>query len=175
MKFPKPFVKGTGGNVYAVIETPKGSRNKYDYVDGKGMYELSKVLPSGTVFPLDFGFIPHTLAEDGDPLDILVISDTPGFTGCLLECRIIGVIEATQKEKNKKKERNDRVLAVQDASLDHSQLKNIKDLNKHMLDELEHFFEYYNKMCGKKFKMVGVAGPKKAIRLIKKHAKDFKE
>src|ERR1700740_1838109 len=143
MKFPKPFVKHSRTLVNAVIETPKGCRNKYDYQDETRMYELSKVLPAGTAFPLDFGFIPQTLAEDGDPLDILVISDIPAFTGCLMECRVIGVTEATQKEKGKKKERNDRILAVQSASIDHSQLKNINEIDKNMLKELEHFFEYY--------------------------------
>lgn len=175
MKFPKPFVKDDTNCVNAIIETPKGSRNKYDFEKESGMYKLSKVLPAGTVFPLDFGFIPQTLAEDGDPLDILVISDIPAFTGCLLECRVIGVIEATQKEIGKKKERNDRILAVQSASIDHSQLKNIREIDKNMLKELEHFFEYYNEMSGKKFKMVGTRGPKEAIRLVTKHAKDYKK
>ena len=103
MKFPKPFVKKVSTHVYAVIETPQGSRNKYDFKPKMNMYELCKVLPAGTAFPLNFGFIPRTLAEDGDPLDVLVITDVPASTGCVIECRVIGVIEAIQTEKERKK------------------------------------------------------------------------
>jgi inorganic pyrophosphatase len=168
MKFPKPFTEKGSDHVYAVIETPKGSRNKYDYKPELDLYQLCKVLPAGTCFPLDFGFIPHTLAADGDPLDILVMTDAPAHMGCIIECKVIGVFEATQKEKGKKAERNDRLLAVSIPSLDHAGIKNIKDVNKHFIDELVHFFEYYNMMCGKKFKLIGIKGPEAALALIKK-------
>lgn len=171
MNLPGPYIKGEPKLVNAIIETPKGCRNKYDYKPKQDLFELSKVLPAGTVFPLDFGFIPGTLGPDGDPLDILVISDIAGCTGCLIPCRILGVLEAIQTEKDGSEVRNDRILAVQDASLDHSMLKAIKDVDKHLLDELEHFFIYYNEMAGKKFKMVGVKGPKAAKRLIDTHTK----
>ena len=166
MKLPKPFSKANPDLVNAIIETPKGCRNKYDYKPKQDLFELSKVLPAGTVFPLDFGFIPGTLAADGDPLDILVLSDIPGCTGCLIQCRILGVIEATQKKKGAKKERNDRILAVQDASLDHSLVRSVKDVDRHLLRELEHFFVYYNEMEGKKFELLGIKGQKAALKLI---------
>lgn len=169
MKMPGPYPKDEPDLVNVIIETPKGCRNKYDYKPTQDLFELSKVLPAGTVFPLDFGFIPGTMAADGDPLDILVISDIPGSTGCLLRCRVVGVLEAVQTERDGSEERNDRILAVQDASLDHSMIKTIKDIDKHLISELEHFFIYYNEMAGKKFKMVGVKGPKAAHRLIKAH------
>src|ERR1700685_3264959 len=121
MKFPKSF-SGNDSNIYAVIETPRGSRNKYNYNVQNGFYELDKVLPAGTCFPMDFGFVPHTMAEDGDPLDVMVAADIPSFTGCLIESRVIGVMEAIQKEKGGKKERNDRVIAVSIASHDYSNL-----------------------------------------------------
>src|ERR1051325_6673502 len=81
-----------------VIETPKGSRNKLAYEPSRRMYKLSKVLAEGMSFPYDFGFVPHTQAEDGDPLDVLVLTDAALFPGCLLDCRMIGVIELKQKE-----------------------------------------------------------------------------
>ncbi|MDB5283164.1 MAG: inorganic diphosphatase [Bacteroidota bacterium] len=174
MKFPQTF-SGKGHNIYAVIETPQGSRNKYNYNTKYGFYELDKILPAGTCFPADFGFIPHTMAEDGDPLDVLVIMDIRSFTGCLVECRVIGVMEATQREKGGKKERNDRIIAVSTASIDHSGLNHVNELNSNFVKELTHFFEYYNSMSGKKFKIVGIKGPNQGLELVKKHMKPHKQ
>src|SRR5689334_12872558 len=82
-----------------VVETPKGSRNKYEFDPERGIFKLKKVLPAGMSFPYDFGFVPRTLAEDGDPIDVLVLMDQPAFPGCVLTCRLIGVIEGeTVKE-----------------------------------------------------------------------------
>jgi inorganic pyrophosphatase len=97
--------------VHVIIETPKGSRNKYCYEEKTGFFKLKKILPSGMIFPLDFGFIPQTKGGGGDPLDVLIIMEKHTYPGCLLECKIIGVIEATQKEKGKKIIRNDRIIA----------------------------------------------------------------
>ena len=83
-----------------VIETPKGSRNKYSYDPACDCLELSTVLPEGMVFPYDFGFIPSTLGDDGDPLDILVLMEAPVVPGCVIRARLIGAIEAKQKEKD---------------------------------------------------------------------------
>ncbi len=81
-----------------VIETPKGSRNKFDYDPELGLFRLGGVLPLGAVFPFDFGFVPSTLGGDGDPLDVLTLMDEPAFTGCLVTVRLLGVIEAEQSE-----------------------------------------------------------------------------
>src|SRR5438477_12400620 len=81
-----------------IIETPAGSRNKFKYDEEHKLYCVNRVLPAGMAFPYDFGFVPGTLAEDGDPLDVLVLMDSPGFPGCLLHCRPIGVMEAEQTE-----------------------------------------------------------------------------
>src|SRR6266852_4075434 len=93
----------------AVIETPKGCRNKFDYDPGSGLFMLGGLLPEGMMFPFDFGFIPSTLGGDGDPLDILVLMDAPAHVGCLIEVRIIGIIEAEQSE-NGETVSNDRLL-----------------------------------------------------------------
>jgi hypothetical protein len=87
------------GDLRVVIETPKGSRNKYDYDPGCDCMELGTVLPEGMRFPYDFGFVPSTLGDDGDPLDILVLMDTPVIPGCVIRARPIGAIEAKQKAK----------------------------------------------------------------------------
>ncbi len=84
-----------------IIDTPKGSRNKYSWDEKLELFSLSGVLPAGAVFPYDFGFIPNTLGGDGDPLDVLVVMDEPAFVGCLVACCLLGVIEAKQTEKGK--------------------------------------------------------------------------
>jgi inorganic pyrophosphatase len=153
--------------IHAIIETPKGSRNKYTFNKEGDYYQLKKILPSGTSFPLDFGFIPQTKGADGDPLDVMVISDFPCFTGCVLEARVIGVIVAEQKEKKGKPVRNDRFVAVAIESLSYDTLEEISDMNQNLLDEIIHFFEYYNDMEGKKFKFIKTGDSKSALKIIK--------
>src|ERR1700750_1623567 len=102
----------------AIIETPKGCRNKFDYARDAGLFMLGGLLPEGMLFPFDFGFIPSTLGEDGDPLDIMVLMDAPAHVGCLIDVRLIGVIKAEQTEDGKK-ETNDRLLGVALPSYDH--------------------------------------------------------
>jgi inorganic pyrophosphatase len=95
-----------------VIETPKGSRNKYNYDPDCDCLQLSTVLPEGMVFPHDFGFIPSTLGDDGDPLDILILMEASVVPGCVVRTRVIGGIEARQKEKGERWTKNDRLIAV---------------------------------------------------------------
>ena len=151
-----------------VIDTPKGSRNKFAYDDQRKTYALKAVLSQGAVFPFDFGSIAGTIAEDGDPLDALVLMDEPAFVGCLVESRVIGVIEANQTEDGKT-ERNDRIIAVAAESHTHRDIKSLEDLNKTLLEEIEHFFVSYNEQRGKKFKSLGRRGPKRARWLVNKH------
>src|SRR5438067_10519405 len=128
----------------AIIETPKGSRNKFDYDRDSNLFELAGLLPEGMMFPFDFGFLPSTLGEDGDPLDILVLMDAPAHVGCLIEVRIIGVITAEQVEDGTTKT-NDRLLGVSIHSFDNEDIESIKDVRKTLLDQLEEFFVSYNK------------------------------
>jgi inorganic pyrophosphatase len=162
-----PFDTGQK-SLRVVIETPKGSRNKFKYDEELGCYRLNKVLPEGMSFPYDFGFVPHTKAQDGDPLDVLVLMDQPAYPGIIVESRIVGVIEAEQTENGGKAIRNDRVLAVSVNSHTHSDIKEPDDLNSKMIEELEQFFVSYNKEQGKEFKLLGCKGAKKAMKLIKK-------
>jgi inorganic pyrophosphatase len=161
----------------AIIETPKGCRNKFDYDPDSGLFMLGGLLPEGMMFPFDFGFIPSTLGGDGDPLDILVLMDAPAHVGCLIEVRVIGIIEAEQTEDGKT-ESNDRLLGVAIHSYDHEDLESIDDVSKTLLDQLEAFFISYNKQRGKKFKVKGTGGPAKAMKFlkagIKAHEKESK-
>jgi inorganic pyrophosphatase len=98
--------------IQVVIETPKGSRNKFAFDPEQKAFRLKKVLPVGMAFPYEFGFVPSTKAEDGDPVDVLVLMDEPAFPGCLVNGRVIGIIEAEQGEK-KDMERNDRIVSIE--------------------------------------------------------------
>src|ERR1700685_3005875 len=145
--------------IQVIIETPKGSRNKYAFDHKQRVFELKKVLPAGMAFPYDFGFIPRTLAEDGDPVDVLVLMDEPAFPGCVLKCRLIGIIEGEQGNK-KKTERNDRLVAVEKQNHSFADVKVIDDLGKEFVRELEIFFVNYHELSGEEFRVLVVKGPK---------------
>jgi inorganic pyrophosphatase len=151
----------------AVIETPKGSSNKYDYDPEYGCFALAKTLPEGLAFPFDFGFIPSTRGEDGDPLDILVLMDFPAVTGCVVNARLIGCIRAKQKEKGEAAIRNDRFIAISRDSRTLSHVSSLADLRPGLMDEIKEFFIQYNKLAGKKFKPLGDCGAKEALALVK--------
>jgi inorganic pyrophosphatase len=161
------------GTCRAIIETPKRCRNKFDYDPESNLFMLGGLLPEGMMFPFDFGFIPSTLGDDGDPLDVLVLMDAPAHVGCLIEVRLIGVISAEQIQEGAK-ETNDRLLGVAIHSYDHEDLTNIDQVSKTLLSQLEEFFVSYNKQRGKKFRVTGTGGPKKAIKLLKAGAKQYK-
>jgi len=148
-----------------VIETPKGSRNKYAFDEDERVFTLKKVLPAGMAFPYDFGFIPSTKAEDGDPIDVLVLMDEPAFPGCVLKCRPIGVIEGEQGKKGDK-ERNDRIVAIEQSNHRWAHVKDIDDLGKQFVKELEEFFVNYHELSEKKYKVIDVRGPGEAYRRI---------
>src|SRR5262245_26349594 len=130
MVLPPTFSENN--NINAIIETPRGSRNKYNYDGETGLYFLKKILPAGFAFPLDFGFIPHTMAEDNDPLDIIVFMEEAAFPGCLVECRAVGIMKAEQK-RNNKIIRNDRVVGVAICSASFTSITDVSDLNKEIL------------------------------------------
>ena len=144
-----------------VIDTPKGSRNKYKYDAEQGVWRLSKALPLGAAFPFDFGFIPSTRGEDGDPIDALVVMDEPAFPGCVVGVRLVGVIEAEQTEGGKTV-RNDRLVAVLDTPYNPAPVRSLDELGHQRLDEIEHFFIAYNEAEGRKFKPLARRGPERA-------------
>ena len=152
-----------------VVDTPKGSRNKYKYDEKKALWRLRKVLPLGAAFPFDFGFVPSTRGEDGDPIDVLLLMDEAAFPGCVVTARLIGVLEAEQTEKGKTV-RNDRLVAVVETELNPPAFRSLGQLGRQRLDEIEHFFASYNEMEGRRFKTLGRKGPAKARALVKKAA-----
>jgi len=162
----EPFDKDSG-YVNAIIDTPKGSRNKFKFDEKIGMFKLAGTLPLGTVFLFDFGYIPTTKADDGDALDILILMDEPAFVGCLVPAKLIGVIEAEQTEDGQTT-RNDRLIAVAADSRNHSHVRFLGDLNSNLVHEIERFFIAYNETKGKKFTVLGRSGPEVARALIEK-------
>jgi len=153
------------GHLNVVIETPKGSRNKYKYEPKQGLFRLSNVLPLGSIFPYDFGFVPSTVGEDGDPLDVLLLMDEPAFPGCLIHARLLGVIEAEQTEDGNTV-RNDRLIAVACKCCTYEDIASLKHLGEEIAKEIEHFFVAYNQMERKEFRPIGHHGPHRAEKII---------
>ncbi len=163
------------GYLNVIIETPKGSRNKYNYDERLGLFKLGGMLPAGAVFPFDFGFVPSTLGGDGDPLDVLLLMDEPAFTGCLIAARLIGVVEAEQTERDGETTRNDRLIAVAAESRTHRDVRSLGTLNENIVDEIEHFFVSYNAIKGKQFNPLGRHGPVIAGRIVEDSVKAFRQ
>ena len=160
-----------------IIETPAGSRNKFAWDPDQRIFALKKVLPAGMVFPWDFGFLPRTLAPDGDPIDVLLLMDEPAFPGVAVLARLIGVIEGEQIEKQKngtKKNRNDRLVAVADAAHMYANIRRLKDLPDKWIDELQEFFVHYHSLEGKQYRLLGCKGADAAMKLIHESQKEAK-
>ena len=155
--------------VYVVVETPRGSRVKLEFDPKLVAFPLSKPLLAGLTYPYDWGFLPSTRAEDGDPLDVLIIHDAATYPGLVLKCKPIGVLEVVQTSKGKK-ERNDRVFVVPDRSPFEGDLQDIRRLPSRAIEELEKFFEATDALESKNLEFQGWRGPAKAIKTIKKLA-----
>ncbi|MBB5394044.1 inorganic diphosphatase [Mucilaginibacter sp. AK015] len=153
--------------ITVIVETPKGSGLKYDYEPKLKAFKLKKVLPAGMVFPFDFGFIPDTTGDDGDPLDVVVIAEQGTFTGCYVDCRIIGAIKASQTERDGSTMRNDRYLAVPEVSNLFKDVSSMILLPDAILKQLESFFANYNELAGKKFEVIERVGAEEAYQTIK--------
>jgi inorganic pyrophosphatase len=158
----------------AIIETPKGRRNKFDYDTDYQLFALGGLLPEGLAFPFDFGFISGTLGDDGDPLDVMVLMDEPAHVGCLLDVRLIGVMEADQIEGSQRTT-NNRLFGVALHSYNHADFTAIDQVNRNLLDQVMEFFVAYNKSRGKKFKAKGIHGSKRAAKLIEEGMRAFEK
>lgn len=149
-----------------IIETPRGKGQKYDYDPQTGYFMLKKIMPAGMVFPFDFGFFPGTIGGDGDPVDVIVISEIETFPGCMMECRVIGAITAEQQERDGKTMRNDRFIAVPEVSQLYNGIESLEQFPKEIMNQLEHFFENYNIQAGKQFNALARVNAKKAQKML---------
>lgn len=152
--------------VTAMIECPKGYNQKFDYDPEEKRFKLSKILPAGLVFPFDFGMIPGTKGEDGDPLDIIIVSESPTFPGCLVDCRIIGAFKAEQTEREGETMRNDRFIGIPDVSQLFADIQTLEQLPNGIVNQLEAFFKNYNEQAGKKFRVTERLSAKQASQLL---------
>jgi inorganic pyrophosphatase len=152
--------------ITAMVECPKGFNQKFDYEPKEKRFRLSKVLPAGLVFPFDFGMIPGTKGEDGDPLDMIVISESGTFPGCLIDCRLVGALQAEQTERDGKTMRNDRLIGVPDVSQLFSSVNTLEELPEAILNQLEAFFKNYNEQGGKAFKVTARLNAEQAAKLL---------
>jgi len=152
--------------VHVVIETPQYSANKYVYDPELKDFSFKKKLPAGSSFPFDFGFVPNTLCEDGEPIDALILIEGQTYPGCVLAARLIGILEATETGENNKPIRNDRLIAVSIESELYKNIIDIKDLNKNLIHDIEKFFIDYNKHEEKVFKPVKWSNAKAALKKV---------
>ncbi len=154
----------------AVIEVPKHSRNKYEYDEELDVIKLDRVLHSPLVYPADYGFVPETRAEDGDHLDVLVLTGSPALPGALIEVRPVGIMHMTDCG-----EPDDKILVVQADNPRYSNIKDIKDLREHTLKEVQHFFEQYKALEEKDVEVTGFEGRDVALEMIKKTHAEYKK
>jgi inorganic pyrophosphatase len=154
--------------IQVLVETPRGCRNKYKLDEKSGRMKLSKVMPEGMVFPYDFGFFPGTKSDDGDPLDVLILSDESTFPGCQIDCRLIGLIRARQKDADGTEHRNDRLIAVAEASVLFASVKELADLEPKVLEQIEDFFVNYQKVRDVEVKLMGRGGAEQARQKLEK-------
>jgi inorganic pyrophosphatase len=158
--------------VRVVIDTPAGSRNKYKFDPVTQLYCIARILPAGMHFPHDFGSIPGTVEPDGDPLDIMVLSEAPTFPGCLVTVRLLGVLRAQQREHGKEI-RNDRLLGVAMTPVNESPLRELKSIARQQLEDIEGFFESYNRAQGRPFKITGRANARAAVATLARSIRRF--
>ncbi len=156
--------------VYAVIETPKGSRNKYEYSKNAGVIKLDRVLYSPLHYPGDYGFIPQTYFEDGDPTDILVMMNEATFPGCVVEARTLGVFRMIDKG-----EPDYKILAVPATDPNFEHIQSFEDVPKHFVNEVRHFFMTYKQLEGVEVNNLGWGNTEEAREEITKSMAYYKE
>jgi inorganic pyrophosphatase len=153
--------------IYVIVEIPKGSRNKYEYSKELGVLKLDRVLFSSLYYPGDYGLIPRSYYEDGDPLDVLVMNNEATFPGCVIEARPIGMFKMLDRDMP-----DDKILAVPARDPLFEGYQSIDDIPQHFLREVAHFFEVYKDLEGVRIKTIGWEGVEKARQQIE-HAVNF--
>ena len=144
-----------------IVEIPKNSANKYEYDVELGVFKVDRPLYSPMHYPGDYGFIPGTLGDDGDPMDVITLVEQPTFTGCLMEVRPLGMLDMIDSEQADQK-----ILAVPARDPRFEQMLRIEDLPAHTRIEIEHFFQIYKELEGKTVRTQGWLGGEEARRHI---------
>ncbi len=164
---PDPF------GINLIVETPRGTRHKYALNEEIGLIEWSRTLPAGMAWPCDFGFIPQTLAGDGDALDVALLIEEGTFSGCLVQARLVGMIGFV-----KNGEENNRLLAVPatkgGAGSHWTQVRDLADLSQRTIREIEAFLTQYNEFEGAKIELTGVQNRDAALEALKTAVQQWK-
>ncbi|MFN2188340.1 MAG: inorganic diphosphatase [Candidatus Promineifilaceae bacterium] len=156
--------------VMALVEIPKGSRNKYEYDKERQMVRFDRMLFSAVHYPSDYGFILDTLGEDGDPLDALILVSEPTFPGCLIEVKPIGMFKMWDE-----KGRDEKILCVPISDPHWNALNQLSDVTPHLLTEIKHFFTVYKDLEQKKVAVEGWEDKEEAVKIIKEAQQSFLE
>jgi inorganic pyrophosphatase len=169
MDYDKLPAFGEEGVIHVVVECPRGASIKLTFDDKLGAFSLSRPLPEGLIYPYDWGFVPSTMASDGDPLDAMVVWDRQSYPGVVLACRLLGVLEVEQnnKEHPDRRERNDRLLAVPVESPGHEGRRSVDDLPKRTRDEIEAFFRASTAFENKDLRFLGWRDPVTAYDMVR--------
>jgi inorganic pyrophosphatase len=157
-----------GDSVRVVVEAPRGCSLKLEYNPENELFTVSRSLPLGMVYPFDWGFIPGTRADDGDPVDAMAIHSSSSFPGVVLPCRLLGMVEIEQKDDGGKKQTNNRLIAMPAWHEPLKELNDARDLPASVRHELEQFFVAVTAFTDKKVKVRGWAGRTKALHFLKK-------
>ncbi|MCL5774172.1 MAG: inorganic diphosphatase [Firmicutes bacterium] len=152
--------------IRVIVEIPKGSRNKYEYDKETGFFKFDRMLFSSVHYPSDYGFIADTLSEDGDPLDALVLVSEPTFPGCLIESRPLGLFKMVDEKGT-----DEKILCVPIQDPQWNWLHKLSDVPAHLLVEINHFFQIYKELEGKKTKTEGWEDVDAAWKVIEKSLK----
>ena len=155
------------GTLRIVIDTPKGNRNKYKWDEDLGLFRLTKILPPGFAFPWNYGFLPRTRSEDGDPLDAIVLMEEPAFCSCVILARPRGVLLMESDG-----DRNDRIIASP-AGVHEDRIYEAR-LPDRLFDEISVFFEGYHRLRGETTKTLSRGGVEEAMRLIEEARAKYK-
>jgi inorganic pyrophosphatase len=144
-----------------IVEIPKNSANKFEYDAKLGVFRLDRALYSPMHYPGDYGFVPGTIADDKDPLDVLVMVQEPSFTGCMIEVRPVGVLYIRDQEEG-----DEKIIAVPNRDPRYDQIHTMDQIFSHVRRELEHFFSIYKELEGKNLRVEGWGDPREARRAI---------
>ena len=153
-----------------LIEIPRGSRNKYEYDFDLKRIRFDRMLFSSMMYPADYGFIPKTLALDGDPLDVLILINEPTFPGCVMEVKPIGVFNMADDKGS-----DDKIICVPISDPIWNTLNDLSDINQHLLKEIEHFFQVYKDLENKRVDVGGWGGLKEALAIIEDCTKRYNQ
>jgi inorganic pyrophosphatase len=160
----------SANNFTAIIEIPKGCKTKYELDKETGMLKLDRILHTSTHYPANYGLIPRTYAEDGDPLDVLVICSENIYPMTLVKCYPIGVISMVDSGEN-----DEKIIAIPFKDPVYNGYKDISELPKHIFDEMSHFFTVYKNLEGKKTEIKGIKGAEEAVKIIEKCIESYKK